>query len=109
MERADAEQKIRLNRMTHEEQLRQRQIEHEAQLRQKQADQESELRSLRTREDLTRDARATAYKQRIEYLQSIRGLEVDITQFLTARHNRPDRLIRIDGGGRPQLHLHGRQ
>lgn len=119
MDRADAEQKIRLARITHDEQLRQKQIEHEAQLRQKQAEHDNQirqkdaandadLRATRARDELRRESRATSYKQRTEYLQTIRGLQVDLTQYLTARHNRPDRLIKIDSAGprRAQMHLH---
>jgi hypothetical protein len=108
MERADAEQKIRLARLSHDEQLRQRQIEHDAQLRQKQVTNDADLQVQRAREDLRRESRAATYKQRTDYLQSMHNLEVDLTQYLTARHTRPDRVIRIDSAGptRARMHLH---
>jgi hypothetical protein len=34
-------------------------------------------------------------------------MEVDMTRYLVARHEKPDKRIQIDGDRRAQLHLHG--
>ena len=42
------------------------------------------------------------------YLKSMREMQVDLTRYLVAQYQHPDRLIRIDGGERENtsLHLH---
>jgi hypothetical protein len=43
----------------------------------------------------------------------MQGMQVDLTRYLVAQYQHPDRVIRIDGGDgaapprvRPQLHMH---
>ncbi len=44
--------------------------------------------------------------ERTAFLQSMQALQVDLTRYLAARYQNPDRLIRIDGDGRARVHLH---
>jgi hypothetical protein len=52
-------------------------------------------------------------RERLAFLQSMHDMQVDLTRYLVAQYQHPDRVIRIDGAGpsngedsRPQLHLH---
>ena len=45
-------------------------------------------------------------RERTTFLESIAGLQVDLTQYLVASFQTPDRLVRIEGGPvQPRLHL----
>ncbi|QQE13475.1 hypothetical protein JD969_08465 [Planctomycetota bacterium] len=46
--------------------------------------------------------------ERANYLKLMKEMQIDLTQYLVAQYQNPDRLIRIDGTGNdhPQLHLH---
>lgn len=39
-------------------------------------------------------------------IKTVRGTEVDMTRYLVAQYQHPDRLIRIEGHDAPQLHVH---
>jgi hypothetical protein len=95
MESADAEHKIALERRTHEEAMRQQQIE---------SDQAFAAEERKTVVEVER--RAKLYEQRVAYLKTMREMQVDMTRYLVARHERPDRRIQIDSERRAQLHLH---
>lgn len=107
MQREEAEHEGRVKRIAHDEQLRQRQLEHEAQMRQRQAEQEQAQAAKRQQDEMVLQRRQAVYDQRVAFLQSVRDLQVDMTRYLTARHEKPDRRIQIDGDRRAQLHLHG--
>lgn len=44
--------------------------------------------------------------ERLEFLGQMQSLQVDLTRYLVAQYQHPDRLIRLDGIERGQLHLH---
>jgi hypothetical protein len=46
------------------------------------------------------------YEERLRFLREIRGLEVDVTRFLVAQYQHPDRLIRVESENGSQLHMH---
>ena len=95
MQQAGMEHENLMKRMAHEEQLRQQQAEHEL------ANQAEQRRA-----ELLLQRRKTRDHQQIAFLQAVQELQVDMTRYLVARHEKPDRRIRIDGGQRAQLHLH---
>ena len=98
MERAEAEHKTGLDRQAHDELMRQRQVETE---------QAFDAEERKTLVDVERKAKL--YEQRVGYLRTMRELQVDMTRYLVARHERPDRRIEIGGNGcdrRTLLHLH---
>lgn len=45
-------------------------------------------------------------EERLRFLREIQGLQVDLTRYLVAQYQHPDRLIRVDGTGGSQLHVH---
>jgi hypothetical protein len=97
LEAADQEHQNRLLRLEHEEKLRRQRADGEAQLEAKRADHELEL-----------SHRRATREERLALLQSMHGMQVDLTRYLVSRRQHPDRLIRIDGmnGTPPRVHLH---
>jgi hypothetical protein len=131
IEQAEAEHQHRVKRVAHEEQLRQKQVEHEmlmklqhlehdAESRRKEQEQETELTHRRAlceqqieaaakKAQVKLQQRQAAYEQKVAFLKSVRELQVYMTRYLVAKHERPDRRIAIDGinaDRRAQLHLH---
>ncbi len=46
-------------------------------------------------------------RERMVFLESIAGMQVDLTRYLVASFQAPDRLVRIEGAGTtPLLHLY---
>ena len=85
MQRTEAEHHREMERLAHDEALRQRAATAAAELRQAEAKQ----------------------RQRLEYLEAVRAMEVDMTRYLVARQEKPDRRIRVDGKAAGRVHLHG--
>jgi hypothetical protein len=114
MEEADLHHKNRLHRLAHEEQLRQRQVEHQEASRQRQLDRERRLEGRRLADEVELKRLAETNRERLAFLQSMHDMQVDLTRYLVAQYQHPDRVIRIDGvsattngeDARPQLHLH---
>ena len=106
MEAADVEHQNRVKRLGHEETLRQARAEHEDAVRRKQAERDVALEAQRRASELKLQHRQSAYAQRVEFLRSVQSMQVDLTRYLVARHERPDKRIRVDGDRRAMLHLH---
>jgi hypothetical protein len=114
MEEADVNHKNRLARLAHDEQLRQRQLAHQERSRQRQLDRERRLDARRLANEVELTRIKDTIRERLVLLQSMRDMQVDLTRYLVAQYQHPDRVIRIDGAGaahngnetRPQLHLH---
>jgi hypothetical protein len=45
--------------------------------------------------------------EKVALLEAMKTMQVDLTRYLVAQYQHPDRIIRIDGGAQPQLHLRG--
>ena len=96
MEQANVEHQNRLAEMKHDETMRQQRVELEA-----------ELDAQRRRTELTVEERRAANAEQLNLWQQMRTMEVDLTRYLVAQYQNPDRLIRIAGeAGNAQLHLH---
>ena len=103
-DRARQRQEMRQAEVLHEQRVRQ--IAHEQELRQRQAEQEQAVTAQRLSGDLKLAQRQAVHLQRVRFLQSVREMEVDMTRYLVAKSERPDRKIRLEGDRRTQLHLH---
>ena len=113
MEEADLEHKNRMQRLAHEEQLRRQRLEHEESARRRQLDRERRTEAQRKANEVELVHLADTNRERLAFLQAMQGMQVDLTRYLVAQYQHPDRVIRIDGAGengvarvRPQLHLH---
>ena len=83
--------------------------EHDGQIRQKRVELEAELYEQGRKNALELDRRRATNAERAGYLARMREMQVDLTRYLVAQYQNPDRLIRVEGGDgrKPQLHLHG--
>ncbi|GAB5559253.1 MAG: hypothetical protein SynsKO_09000 [Synoicihabitans sp.] len=54
--------------------------------------------------ELTRQTRLK--EERLQHLGGLADLKVDVTRYLVAEYQHPDRVIRIDGDAAAQLHVH---
>jgi len=66
------------------------------------AEQEHELR--RALHEIELEHEAATNHERLAFLERARALEVDLTRYLVAQYQNPDRLIRVEGGA--DLHVH---
>lgn len=96
MEQAEVEHQNRLAQMKHEETMRQ-----------KRAQLDAELDGQRRHAELSIERRRAANAEQLTLWQQMRTMQVDLTRYLVAQYQNPDRLIRIASeAGNAQLHLH---
>jgi hypothetical protein len=96
MEQANVEHQNRLTQMKHDEKMRQQRIELEA-----------ELEAQRRHTEVSIEKRRSANAEQLNLWQQMRTMQVDLTRYLVAQYQNPDRLIRIAGEtAKAQLHLH---
>lgn len=97
IEREQTEHEQRMNRLTHEELCKQQAEDHQQSVAFR-----KELNALEMDHERAKNA------ERSMYLKSMQELKVDLTRYLVAQYQHPDRLIKIDGKGkdRANLHLH---
>jgi hypothetical protein len=108
LERREVEHQTRVKRIAYEEQLRQQEVEHQARLKRTQAEQQQAIDNDRQKAEMQLQSRQAHYDQRSNFLKTIKELQVDMTRFLVARSERPDRRIQITGDRAEQLQLHQR-
>lgn len=95
MEQEQTEHKIQLERIRHDETLRALKEE-----------QENEVEAKRCLNEIEREHQKAVDTQRIELLRAMQTMQVDLTRYLVAQYQNPDRLIRVEGEKQTQLHLH---
>ena len=95
MEKAQAEHEVRLERLNHDERMRSLEAEQKAKEQAKRNLNQIELENLRATDE-----------EKTNYLGTMREMQVDLTRYLVAQYQNPDRLIRISGDNGAQLHLH---
>jgi hypothetical protein len=88
----------------HEQQLQQ--MQHEGDLRRKEAEQKQQVTHQRELQHVDVERLQAENEEKLRFLREIQSLQVDVTRYLVAQYQHPDRLIRIDGADRSQLHLH---
>ena len=106
METQQTEHAVRLKRLEHDEHLRRQEAEQQAASdairRTNEVDREHQRESHRIELEYQR----VTDEQRAGYLATMREMQVDLTRYLVAQYQNPDRLIRISGDNGAQLHLH---
>jgi len=95
MEREQADHTRRLERDAHAERMRQQQVEADQQATGQRLINEVELEHIRAKD-----------AQQATLLGQMRDMQVDLTRYLVAQYQHPDRLVRIEGGRDRQIHLH---
>jgi len=95
LQQEQAEHEVRLKRLEHDERMRRVAAERKAK-----ADEKRELN------EIDQQHQQALNQEKANYLGSIREMQVDLTRYLVAQYQHPDRLIRISGDKPGQLHLH---
>lgn len=88
----------------HEESLAQ--LKHNGELTRQEADHRQRIAQMREDHQIEVEHSRATNEVRLTNLQHMKDLQVDLTRYLVAQYQHPDRLIRVDGGRGPQLHLH---
>ena len=94
-----------LERQQTEHKQAMRQLEHEEQLRQQRAEAEQQATGQRMIHEVELEHIEARHRQRTTFLRGLAEMQVDLTRYLVAQYQHPDRLIRIDGTGE-QVHVH---
>jgi hypothetical protein len=97
MERDQAEHRLGLARSAHEQKLHRLQ-----------ASREKRLEYGRLRNQMRLEHVREVHRERAGFLQAMQALEVDLTRYLVARFQHPDRVIRVEGERIAGLHVHDR-
>jgi hypothetical protein len=114
-ERSAKRQKMEEDETTHQNRLKQlqveadvlrREVEQKQALEARQREQALELDTRRQDNEVTLAHDKAMHEEQIADFARMRELQVDLTRYLVARYQNPDKVIRIDGGQQAQLHLH---
>jgi hypothetical protein len=82
-------------------------LEHEEIVRQRDAEQQQEASGRRMINEVEQQHQKAMNTEQVAFLKAVQGLNVDMTSYLVAQYQHPDRLIRIEEGQKsPQVHLH---
>ncbi len=106
------QQAIERERNAHERGLKE--AAHDQQIQEAQAEHDQALSFKQQLNALEQEHIRQQNTEKTTYLTQLQTLDIDLTRYLVAQHQHPDRLIRIDGGDRnaddhpprPQVHLH---
>jgi hypothetical protein len=115
LNRTAKRQEMEQAEVTHQNRLKE--LEHRALIQQRQAEAQYELETKRNQEALALDIRQkendlvlhqekALHEEQVAYFAHMRELQVDLTRYLVAQYQNPDKVIRIDGQPGPQLHVH---
>ncbi len=103
-ERAAQKQDMEQSAVQHQNALKR--LAHDESARQQQVDWQRELENTRKTNELEVAHQQALNAERVAFLQKMQALDIDLTRYLVAQYQHPDRVIRIDGSERPQLHVH---
>ena len=103
-ERAKQQRQIESDQTEHEQRMKQ--LAHRELLRQQTEDHQQAVAFKKELNELELEHERAKNAERSATLQSMREMEVDLTRYLVAQYQHPDRLIRIDGGEPEQATLH---
>lgn len=95
MEEAEQRHKNQMEALGHEELLRQRESE-----------QEQDAKGRRLINQIEEEHQKALNQEQTAFLQSMQTMNIDLTRYLVAQYQNPDRLIKIEEGKKTQLHLH---
>jgi hypothetical protein len=107
LERAAQRRAMEEQDLHHENKLKR--LSHDETLRQAQATRAAKLEARRAAGELGLQHQAARNQERLGFLRAMEGMHVDLTRYLIARYQHPDRIIRIESGrngGVPRFHLH---
>lgn len=102
--RAQERQAMEEGEVRHKAHLRA--LEHEEVLRQREAEQQRDAAGRRLINGVEEEHQRATNAEQTAFLQAMQGMSVDLTRYLVAQYQNPDRLIRIEDGTGAELHLH---
>jgi len=82
------------------------QLAHDGDRQRRDADQKQEVAHKREVQRALIEHLNAENEERLRFLREIQGMQVDLTRYLVAQYQHPDRLIRVDGLNGNQLHVH---
>ena len=102
--RAEKRQEMEAQQTTHNIHLQR--LEHDEQIHQQEELQKAEEETRRRVNQIELEHQRATNEEQSRYLATMREMQVDLTRYLVAQYQNPDRLIRITGENEPRLHLH---
>jgi hypothetical protein len=106
MDEAEGRHQIRLKQMSHQAELELNEALHKQEWEAKRQDAELAATTKARQLEVERHHEQASQELRAAYFGQLHGLQVDLTRYLVAQYQHPDKIIRIDGQQKPQLHLH---
>jgi hypothetical protein len=106
MEQDDTVHQNRLKQLQAEAEIARRDAEQKQALEAAQREQAQKLETLRRNNEVALAHDKARHEEQIAHFTRMHGLQVDLTRYLVAQYQNPDKVIRIDGVKQPQLHLH---
>lgn len=106
-ERAEIRRKLEREQADHARELQQ--VAHDERMRQAKADAEQRAQGQRLINEVELEHLRAKTAERAGYLRAMHGMQVDLTRYLVAQHQHPDRVIRIDGDGKAAARVHVRE
>lgn len=103
-EREEIRRGVQRDQAEHEQRLLQ--VQHDGDRQRLEADHKLELTHKRDLQMADVEHLHGENEERLRFLREIQDLQVDLTRYLVAQYQHPDRLIRIDGSGGSQFHVH---
>lgn len=102
--RAEKRQEMEAQQTTHNIHLQR--LEHDEQIHQQEELHKAEEETRRRVNQIELEHQRATNEEQSRYLATMREMQVDLTRYLVAQYQNPDRLIRITGDHEPKLHLH---
>lgn len=103
-EREEIRRGMQREQTEHEQRLLQ--VQHDGDRQRLEADHQQEIAHKRELQLTDVEHLRGENAERLHFLQEIQGLQVDLTRYLVAQYQHPDRLIQVDGTMGNQLHVH---
>jgi len=106
MEEAETQHQNRIKLLVHDAELAQRETDQKQLLEAKWREEEIATEVKRRQNALAIEQERALHEEQTGFFTRMRELQVDLTRYLVAQYQNPDKVIRIDNGPTPQLHLH---
>jgi len=106
MEEAETQHQNRLKQLEYEAELIHREADQKQLLEAKWREEEIAAQVKQHQNELVLEHERALHEEQTGFFTRMRELQVDLTRYLVAQYQNPDKVIRIDSGPTPQLHLH---
>jgi hypothetical protein len=107
LERIARQQDMEEKKIHHQNRLKQ--LQHEEAIRQLGTERATQLEAKKKENELALDHQHLLNEEQTRFLGSIQTMGVDLTRYLVAQHENPDKIIRINADQPTRLHLHEKE